>query len=296
MKNALNETSSVNFSVQEFANEITEKVKKYVSDGKVNFKLQVPFPGFSPFMMDSVCIPCDGYNEMVKMVFVNIYRINYEQFVENEDYFNDMGSYRKDSGSLLANLICIDENGKYLFNVFNSTLAHELEHAFQSQFGVKLGKFYKIALAAYQNTSFNRDVRNICYGVYYFSKAEIDANANALYDELKKNKIKSLEDAYRTDVYDGFKYAINSTSEALSRVSEDKSLLSSVEKLLNTKFDTIKKLLENNMKVCQTKFGKVISYYMYEQKLMENMVNETLSNPKIFDAINKKRKDIIDTF
>ena len=295
----IKEISSINFDVQSVAKDISRKVEDYVKSGKLNF-IKSSFIGYPTFETDTVRFECDYFKGTVKSINCIFYHLTAAQYLQYKNYFDINGTYDKDNKQVNADIICMeDDNGKMCYTLpnFEQTLVHEFEHGFQYQFGhLKNGKFYNKSIAAYNNPKIDETIRQVCYGMYYFASSEIDAKANELYNELVNDNVQTKEEGLETLTYLEFLTAVQTVKTNLQTVENNPELKSAIEKLLNTRFQTIKKIILNNIGVCRRKYGKVISYYLFEKENNQRLLNETTDCIKFFAWQNENRKRLFESF
>lgn len=263
------ENSSINIRVLEFADDIVDYFESVACpSGLADFRADDPKPiegaigrNVTVLQINQGAKDALMFNGWLNEIIFDCHLFTLEQAMNGD--VPDMpriAFYSPELKAVVCNVINVynHKTGKIMYNsrVLHSLLCHEIQHAFQEQFGSKLGKFY--FKVNHENAARNESDSDIIeYGVYFFSPAEIDARMQELFSALCNKG----ENDYRiTNWYD----TCRETEEAVESIKGKPEEVKQLERRYNTKFSTIEKFLHRGINAFRTKMGKVISAYRAE--------------------------------
>lgn len=150
-------------------------------------------------------------------------------------------------------------------------IAHELVHAYQSNIAhIKKNRYYSKVAKLLRNNP-NPKLKDFYFAIYYFTIGEINANANRLYAELSDfpRKPTFKECTKLSKCYREFLSTKSKFVNAISLINNDMKFQDKINFQLGDSYESIKKYALNNLRVAQTKFDKVIGYYLSTGGLTE---------------------------
>lgn len=301
----LNETSSINAECVNAANKVSNAIDIFVKEQDFKDFPVEGIPGltapqaFFYFRPTDIGITEGIISKQVKKINVKAVLLTNEVYRQYFRVFYNRAFYNLvDNEVFIVTVYEKGENNTPLkkFYEISDFLSHEFVHALQKHYNsLKAGKFYEKAWQGYANNR-NSDFGTLCYSLYYFCDAEINANANALYHNLKDYNVNSVEEATKTLQYKNFLNVRNSLNVALLKLKTNEILQERVEKYFKCKYTSVLKFIVNGLKICTTKFGKVISYYLANKDNEETVLKETTLGLDYLNAKEEERKAIFENF
>ena len=190
-KAKLNEESSINFKCQELASEIVDYFAKEYKKNEFMMFGNKQFP---------VCVvrwtPNDDsktFNGTISSATCTVVKMARTEYAKEENRYSLLDAYYNADYKIISVKIALVENEdgteELMTKDCESVLSHELLHAYQKQFKILKGKKLYLLASSLMETARDENEYRIAVGLYYFSAKEINANANALYTELKNNNI-----------------------------------------------------------------------------------------------------------
>ena len=225
-----------------------------------------------------------------KPLFGNVERVNLTVFfvknkkdvVENYQYLDIGGEFLIDEKTISITTYGINEDIN--LESLRGLLFHELKHAYQESLynSSELPKILSIATdiishpKIYKNTTVNGSnaIYDISRLIYYFSKIEIDANMESLYQELttSNNDIKGfmLQTIYDFELH---KAMFNEYKIYI----EDDDVCNELEKIYDKTFSQLMNYIKNGIKYFETKKRKVFAKYL-GNKIKTECMNRKFRN------------------
>ena len=225
-----------------------------------------------------------------KPLFGNVERVNVTVFfvnnkkdvVENYQYLDIGGEFLIDENTISITTYGINEDIN--LESLRGLLFHELKHAYQESLynSSELPKILSIATdiishpKIYKNTTVNGSnaIYDISRLIYYFSKTEIDANMESLYQELttSNNDIKGF---MSQTIYD-FELHKAMFNEYQIYIADD-DVCNELEKIYDKTFSQLMNYIKNGIKYFETKKRKVFAKYL-GNKIKTECMNKKFRN------------------
>ena len=225
-----------------------------------------------------------------KPLFGNVERVNVTVFfvknkkdvVENYQYLDIGGEFLIDEKTVSITTYGINEDIN--LESLRGLLFHELKHAYQESLynSSELPKILSIATdiishpKIYKNTTVNGSnaIYDISRLIYYFSKIEIDANMESLYQELttSNNDIKGF---MSQTIYD-FELHKAMFNEYQIYIADD-DVCNELEKIYSKTFSQLMNYIKNGIKYFETKKKKVFAKYL-GNKIKTECMNRKFRN------------------
>lgn len=225
-----------------------------------------------------------------KPLFGNVERVNVTVFfvnnkkdvVENYQYLDIGGEFLIDENTISITTYGINEDIN--LESLRGLLFHELKHAYQESLynSNELPKILSIATdiishpRIYKNTTVNGSnaIYDISRLIYYFSKTEIDANMESLYQELttSNNDIKVF---MSQTIYD-FELHKAMFNEYQIYIADD-DVCNELEKIYDKTFSQLMNYIKNGIKYFETKKKKVFAKYLGD-KIKTECMNRKFRN------------------
>ena len=225
-----------------------------------------------------------------KPLFGNVERVNVTVFfvknkkdvVENYQYLDIGGEFLIDEKTISITTYGVNEDIDLEY--LRGLLFHELKHAYQESLynSSELPKILSIATDVishpkiYKNTTVNGSnaIYDISRLIYYFSKTEIDANMESLYQELttSNNDIKGF---MSQTIYD-FELHKAMFNEYQIYIADD-DVCNELEKIYDKTFSQLMNYIKNGIKYFETKKRKVFAKYL-GNKIKTECMNKKFRN------------------
>ena len=225
-----------------------------------------------------------------KPLFGNVERVNVTVFfvknkkdvVENYQYLDIGGEFLIDEKTISITTYGINEDIN--LESLRGLLFHELKHAYQESLynSSELPKILSIATdiishpRIYKNTTVNGSnaIYDISRLIYYFSKTEIDANMESLYQELttSNNDIKGF---MSQTIYDFELYKAMFNEYQIYIADDD--VCNELEKIYSKTFSQLMNYIKNGIKYFETKKRKVFAKYL-GNKIKTECMNRKFRN------------------
>ena len=219
----------------------------------------------------------------VERVNVTVYFVkNKKDVVENYQYLDFGGEFLIDEKTISITTYGINEDIN--LESLRGLLFHELKHAYQESLynSSELPKILSIATdiishpRIYKNTTVNGSnaIYDISRLIYYFSKTEIDANMESLYQELttSNNDIKGF---MSQTIYD-FELHKAMFNEYQIYI-EDDDVCNELEKIYDKTFSQLMNYIKNGIKYFEAKKRKVFAKYL-GNKIKTECMNRKFRN------------------
>lgn len=225
-----------------------------------------------------------------KPLFGNVERVNVTVFfvknkkdvVENYQYLDIGGEFLIDENTISITTYGINEDIN--LESLRGLLFHELKHAYQESLynSSELPKILSIATdiishpKIYKNTTVNGSnaIYDISRLIYYFSKTEIDANMESLYQELTTSNNDTKGFMSQT-IYD-FELHKAMFNEYQIYIADD-DVCNELEKIYDKTFSQLMNYVKNGIKYFETKKRKVFAKYL-GNKIKTECMNRKLRN------------------
>ena len=205
--------------------------------------------------------------ERIKEINVTIYNFKSKEdlsvFTRNTQYFDCKYEYKDNT----IELYCPAINNVLYRPFLRRLLSHEFKHVYRVlNFNFEPSKLYNSDY--YLTKTINKNDANykVAYLLYWLYSDEIYANCQALYNECEMKKLFTVNDiSYNSDVYNEFKIIKKWYEEMVNTEKTYKPQL-----FLNIPFRKILNYIRKQIRYCQTKFDKVISYIVDKHQFNEN--------------------------
>lgn len=227
-----------------------------------------------------------------KPLFGNVERVNVTVFfvknkkdiVENYQYLDIGGEFLIDEKTISITTYGINEDIN--LESLRGLLFHELKHAYQESLynSSELPKILSIATdiishpKIYKNTTVNGSnaIYDISRLIYYFSKTEIDANMESLYQELTTtNNDNDIKRFMSQTIYD-FELHKAMFNEYQIYIADD-DVCNELEKIYDKTFSQLMNYIKNGIKYFETKKRKVFAKYL-GNKIKTECMNRKFRN------------------
>lgn len=220
---------------------------------------------------------CDLYYD--EALFGLVFKIHVEIF-----FFKDKESVRKyyldfdlggefDKNNMEIDVKTYGIGDEIDFENLKGTLFHELKHAYQESLyntAPSIPNIFQIATYIISNDAYSKShgLYEISRIIYYFSKKEIDANIESLYQEIKENKPTSLKEfisqtlseyEYHKALYDDCKLHI-----------VDKQTIDTIYQTYGKTFKQLMRYVQNGINYFDTRKRKVFMKYINNTKKIYN--------------------------
>ena len=225
-----------------------------------------------------------------KPLFGNVERVNVTVFfvknkkdvVENYQYLDIGGEFLIDEKTVSITTYGVNEDIDLEY--LRGLLFHELKHAYQESLynSSELPKILSIATdiishpRIYKNTTVNGSnaIYDISRLIYYFSKTEIDANMESLYQELttSNNDIKG----FMSQTIYAFELRKAMFNEYQIYIADD-DVCNELEKIYDKTFSQLMNYIKNGIKYFETKKKKVFAKYL-GNKIKTECMNRKFRN------------------
>lgn len=282
-ENLIFEELSISDDVIENGNRLINDIldKLYITDGNVIYINHL----FNVIRKD-ISIIID------KPLFGNVERVNVTVFfvknkkdvVENYQYLDIGGEFLIDENTISITTYGINEDIN--LESLRGLLFHELKHAYQESLynSSELPKILSIATdiishpKIYKNTTVNGSnaIYDISRLICYFSKTEIDANMESLYQELTTaNNDNDIKRFMSQTIYD-FELHKAMFNEYKIYITDD-DVCNELEKIYSKTFSQLMNYIKNGIKYFETKKRKVFAKYL-GNKIKTECMNRKFRN------------------
>lgn len=168
---------------------------------------------------------------------------------------------------------CMNENPDYAFLI--KKLSHELEHAFQNSKYTTVGKYDEYTKATNNLYNQNEIERNVAILYYTFSKKEIDATIQEIFNLINAIGIDNLNDIYELNDIKEFQARSNLLySYFINNKNLNDIELNNVLKKYNLNKNTFISYVERGINYFKLKLGKALTFYLGKLKEEKNGIVE----------------------
>lgn len=264
------EERSVSSIVENMCDLIENEINKTVNTGikyssypftyKKDGIMKISNVGIGYFLLDNI-------NE-IKEVDVTIYNFDTKDdlniFIMYTQYFECGYDYKNN----ILNLSCAAVENKIYHPLLRRLLSHELKHVYRVlYFNFNPSELY-LRVSSLINTINKNDINyKIAYLIYWLYNDEIYANCQALYNDCVSKKLYSKDGILNfSDIYNEFNIIKEWYSEIKGHEDKYKSKL-----FLGISYQKILNYIQKQIRYCQKKFDRVISYIIDKNTMNENL-------------------------
>lgn len=224
-----------------------------------------------------LCKQCNLYYskplfDLVSKIHIDIFFFKDKESVRKYYLDYDLGGeFDKDNMELMAKGYGIgdDINLEYLKGV----LFHELKHAYQASLyttAPSVPNILQIATTIISSDIYNKN--NLIYQlsrlIYYFSKKEIDANIESLYQELKETKPNDVKE-FLSQAINEYEYHKALYDDCKSYIADD-STINTIYQIYGKTFKQLMRYVQNGISYFEIRKRKVYMKYINDTKKIYN--------------------------
>jgi hypothetical protein len=224
-----------------------------------------------------LCKQCNLYYgkplfDLVLKIHIDIFFFKDKESVRKYYLEYDLGGeFDKDNMELTVKGYGIGDNINLEY--LKGILFHELKHAYQASLyttAPSVPNILQIATTIISSDIYNKN--NLIYLlsrlIYYFSKKEIDANIESLYQELKETKPNDVKE-FLSQTINEYEYHKALYNDCKSYIADD-SIINTIYQIYGKTFKQLMRYVQNGISYFEIRKRKVYMKYINDTKKIYN--------------------------